>query len=204
MYKHLFLEADSGAGKSTLIRTLLRPHSDCIGGFSSQRLLDEGGETIAFRIVPADDLRLAVPFENTPETIFRTISKSHSSQSMPEVFGLAGIDILENCRGKKMILLDEIGGLELKDRAFKKKLFDILAGDTPCIGVIKQLNKAKAMSSTESKQSDATKPSGIGVLNLELRSEMIENFGCKILEFKRNDPVVEDEVRSFINQALND
>ena len=71
MYKHLFLEADSGAGKSTLIRKIIAPYIDEIGGFTSQRLQNEHDETIAFRIVPAQDLRLAVPYEDTPESIFR-------------------------------------------------------------------------------------------------------------------------------------
>jgi guanylate kinase len=48
MYKHLFLEADSGAGKSTLIRKIIAPYIDKIGGFTSQRLQNENGETIAF------------------------------------------------------------------------------------------------------------------------------------------------------------
>lgn len=199
MYKHLFLEADSGAGKSTLIRELITPYVDDIGGFSSQRLLDDNNETIAFRIVSADDLRLAVPYEETPETIFRTISKDHSSMSMPGVFGSAGIDLLDSCDEKKLILLDEIGGLELKDQSFKDRLYELLAGDVPCIGVIKQLDKARSMNVS----ADAgEKPSSIASLNQELRRKMLEDLDCKILEFKRNDPAIIDEVKDFIDKIF--
>ncbi len=199
MYKHLFLEADSGAGKSTLIRDLIEPYVDDLGGFSSQRLLNENNETIAFRIVAADDLRLAVPYEDTPETIFRIISKDHSSQSMPGVFGSAGIDFLNNCSDKKLILLDEIGGLELKNHSFNESLCELLAGDVPCIGVIKQIKKAKYMSRAELEESKA---SSISALNQELRSKMLEKFNCKILDFKRNDPAVIDEVKDFIDNIF--
>lgn len=199
MYKHLFLEADSGTGKSTLIRELIEPYVDDIGGFSSQRLLDENNETIAFRIVAADDLRLAVPYEDTPETIFRIISQDHNSQSMPGVFGSAGIGILNNCSEKKLILLDEIGGLELKNPSFKERLCELLAGDIPCIGVIKQIKKAKSMSRTGS---DTGKSSSIAALNQELRTKMLEDFNCKILDFKRNDPAVLDEVKRFIDNIF--
>ena len=189
MYKHLFLEADSGSGKSTLIRKIIEPYAAKIGGFSSQRLLDSDGETIAFRIVPANDLRLAVPYEDTIETIFRTISNDHRGLSFPKVFDTEGIRLLNGARKKRLILLDEIGGLELKSPTFKNKLFEILAGDTPCIGVIKQSKKAASM--------DA---GSIMDQNMLLRKKMLEEFDCKIICFKRNDPAVEDEVRGFISQ----
>lgn len=189
MTRHLFLEADSGSGKSTLLRELIAPHIDEVGGFSSQRLLDDNNETIAFRIVPANDLRLAIPYEDTPETIFRTISNDHRGQSYPEVFGTEGMRLLESVSEKKLILLDEIGGLELKNQAFKNKLLEILSGDTPCIGVIKQSKKAASM--------DAGSIAGQNAL---LRKMMLEEFGCKIIGFKRNDLAVADEVRSFISQ----
>lgn len=191
MYKHLFLEGDSGVGKSTLIRKLIAPHVDKLGGFSSQRLLDESGNTAAFRIVPANDLHLALPYEDTPDTIFRTISTDHRGQSFPEVFDSEGVKLLNGSSGNKLILLDEIGGLELKCPAFKGKLFEILSGDTPCIGVIKQLKKAASM--------DA---GSITDQNHLLRKKMLEEFGCKILQFKRNDPAVIDEVENFINKIF--
>lgn len=198
MYKHLFLEADSGAGKSTLIRKLIRPYITEIGGFSSQRLIDNNGETIAFRIVSAGDLRLSVPYEDTPETIFRIISRDHSSESFSEVFDSAGLDLLNGTSQKKLILLDEIGGLELKSKPFKDKLFEILSGDTPCIGVIKQQKKALYMSDNFANNSS------VSVLNNALRKMMHREFSCKILQFKRNDPTVESEVRDFVNHVFND
>ena len=98
-----------------------------------------------------------------------------------------------------MILLDEIGGLELKDQSFKYRLYELLAGDVPCIGVIKLLDKARSMNVS----ADAgEKPSSIASLNQELRRKMLEDLDCKILEFKRNDPAIIDEVKDFIDKIF--
>ena len=118
---------------------------------------------------------------------------------MPGVFGSAGIDLLDSCDEKKLILLDEIGGLELKDQSFKDRLYELLAGDVPCIGVIKQLDKARSMNISVSA---SEKPSSIAALNQELRRKMIDDLECKILAFKRNDPAVKDEVKDFIDNIF--
>lgn len=197
MYKHLFLEADSGAGKSTLIRKIIAPYIDQIGGFTSQRLQNENDETVAFRIVPAHDLRLAVPYENTNENIFRIIAGEKKGYNNLEVFETEGLKLLTDTKGKKLIILDEIGGIELKNEAFRKKLYEILAGDIPCIGVIKQEQKAASMSGLSGKKKELAEH------NVKLRQLMQDEWNCKILQFKRNDPAVESEIKLFINNIFN-
>lgn len=194
MYRHLFLEADSGAGKSTLIRKIIAPYINDIGGFTSQRLQNEKNKTIAFRIVPARDLRLAVPFEDTPESIFRIIPENGQSSNYLNVFENEGIRILENAENAKLILLDEIGGVELKNEVFCKRLHELLAGDVPCIGVIKQNHKAAKMSCIAGKTSVTVQ------YNSQLRDKMINEYNCKILQFERNNLEIEAEVRSFVEK----
>ncbi len=196
MYKHLFLEADSGSGKSTLIRKIIAPYIDQIGGFTSQRLQNENNETIAFRIVPAQDMRLAVPYENTQESIFRIIAGEKKGYNNLEVFETEGIKLLTSIDDKKLILLDEIGGIELKNKAFREKLYEVLAGDVPCIGVIKQEQKAAAMSGLSGKKKELAEH------NYTLRKLMQNEWNCKILQFKRNDPAVESEVKTFIDNIF--
>lgn len=196
MYRHLFLEADSGTGKSTLIRKLIAPHIDKVGGFTSQRLLDDSGETIAFRIVAASDMRLATPYEDTPESIFRIITEDVRGLNKPEIFETEGMKYLTGNTGKKLILLDEIGGIELRNDAFRKKLHELLSGDTPCIGVIKQNQKAANMSCLSGKTPVTVQ------YNTELRDKMLNEYRCKILKFSRGDKNIESEVKSFIETAI--
>ena len=196
MYKHLFLEAESGAGKSTLIRKLIAPYIDSVGGFTSQRLLDDSGDTIAFRIVPAEDLRLAVPYEDTPDSIFRIVTEDVKGLNKPEIFESEGLKYLTGNDEKKLILLDEIGGIELRNDAFREKLHEVLAGDIPCIGVMKQNQKAATMSCLSGKTPVTVQ------LNMALRDKMLSDYDCKILEFRRGDQKVESEVRNFIENAI--
>ena len=196
MYKHLFLEAESGAGKSTLIRKLIAPYIDSVGGFTSQRLLDDSGDTIAFRIVPAEDLRLAVPYEDTPDSIFRIVTEDVKGLNKPEIFESEGLKYLTGNDEKKLILLDEIGGIELRNDAFREKLHEVLAGDIPCIGVMKQNQKAANMSCLSGKTPVTVQ------LNMELREKMLNEYGCKILSFRRGDEAVATEVKNFIETAI--
>lgn len=196
MYKHLFLEADSGAGKSTLIRKLIAPYIEQVGGFTSQRLQNDKNETIAFRIVPANDLRLAVPYENTPESIFRIMTEDIKGLNKPEIFETEGLKYLTDNHNKKLILLDEIGGIELRNDAFRMKLHEILSGDIPCIGVIKQNQKAAMMSCLSGKTPVTVQ------YNMELREKMLNEYNCKILKFERNDPTIEAEIKDFIENIF--
>lgn len=196
MYKHLFLEADSGTGKSTLIRKLIAPYINEIGGFTSQRLQNDSNETIAFRIVPAQDLRLAIPYEDTPESIFRIINDDVRGLNKPDIFESEGLKYLTNNSGKKLILLDEIAGIELRNDAFREKLHEVLAGNIPCIGVIKQNQKAAKMSCQDGKTHITVR------YNLELREKMLTEYGCRILQFERDNDAVEAEVTRFINKIF--
>ena len=196
MYKHLFLEADIQTGKSTLIRKLIAPYIDEIGGFSSQRLQNKNNETVSFRIVPANDLRLAVPYEDTPESIFRIIDGDLRGLNKPEIFESEGLKYLTDIHEKKLILLDEIGGIELRNNVFREKLHEILAGDIPCIGVIKQQQKAARMSCISGKTSVTAE------LNDQLRSKMLYEYNCKILQFKRNNAAIEAEINKFIKNIF--
>lgn len=61
MNRILFLEGPIQTGKSTLIREVLGDHLRECGGFTSQRLIDESGQTRGFRIGPAATTPLTAP-----------------------------------------------------------------------------------------------------------------------------------------------
>ena len=104
-------------------------------GFIVQRLT-EGGVRTGFRVVPINS-------EFPPSIIEFEIS-------MPGIFihrGKHDITVLEEAIEQveqsshdprfKLLLLDEIGGIELTSRVFSDTLNRILSGNIPCIGVWK-------------------------------------------------------------------
>ena len=194
MCRHLFLEGPIQMGKSTLLRELLRPYKDMIGGFASQRMLNDEGRTIGYRIGPADSTTLTIPFTEGCDLpgVFRIIHEDGNSEKFPEVFDTYGIELLDAAKGKKLILLDEIGGAELLNTDFREALYDVLAGETPCIGVIKLNSKASSMSKTAGYSSIVTE------YNKSLREKILNEYGGCILPFRRNDDGLKKETEEFL------
>ncbi|MDO4545917.1 MAG: nucleoside-triphosphatase [Bacillota bacterium] len=179
---HLFIEGPSRTGKSTLLRQMLAPYMDHVGGFASQRLLDDDGNTVAFRIGSAATTPLTAPFSEAekPDGIFRITHPDGTTEKFPEVFDRDGIAYLTQTRNKKLILLDEIGGAELLSAPFRGALARVLSGSIPCIGVIKLPEKARFMSRT------AGYAKTVVEYNKDLRRKLQETHNAKVLYFDRD------------------
>lgn len=126
------------AGKSTLLQEAMEPYREYIGGFVSQRLKDSSLNTIGFRLADySSEPALTAAFTEELSNIFLRHGSDKSSFSL-SVFENQAIDILETAKAsKQIILLDEIGGGELKSDIFKNYLDRLLMGNVPCIGVLK-------------------------------------------------------------------
>lgn len=126
------------AGKSTLLQEAMEPYREYIGGFVSQRLKDSSLNTIGFRLADySSEPALTTAFTEELSNIFLRHGSDKSSFSL-SVFENQAIDILETAKAsKQIILLDEIGGGELKSDIFKNYLDRLLMGNVPCIGVLK-------------------------------------------------------------------
>ena len=87
---------------------------------------------------------------NDKERADRNCEKNDSNKSLfdfdPEVFVDAGVRFLENYRDCDLMLLDEIGGVELLVPPFKEKLYEVLESPVPCIGVLKGISNASSFS----------------------------------------------------------
>ena len=126
------------AGKSTLLQEAMEPYREYIGGFVSQRLKDSSLNTIGFRLADySSEPALTAAFTEELSNIFLRHGSDKSYFSL-SVFENQAIDILEAAKAsKQIILLDEIGGGELKSDIFKNYLDRLLMGNVPCIGVLK-------------------------------------------------------------------
>lgn len=174
---HLFLEGPVQTGKSTLIRECISPYMKEVGGFSSQRLWHEG-KACAYRLVPPEELQLDRPYSRKLSGIFT----GHIGELLlkdPSVFETLGVRLLSQSTEKSLILLDEIGGSELLVPAFREKLYQVLAGPVPCIGVLKLSSKASFMSRTTGYSGEVVE------YNQQLRRDLKERFDAEILSFDR-------------------
>ena len=131
MRRRLFLTGPIGCGKSTAILTAVGDKLPSFGGFLTKRIRDGKGHAVAFTLCAPDGSREAVFLDCASGTpvihweVFQTLA--------PEL--MTG----------KVLLLDEIGGMELLCPEFMDALNALLETDIPIIGVLKGDTAASAM-----------------------------------------------------------
>ncbi|RKL61510.1 hypothetical protein DXT63_16395 [Thermoanaerobacteraceae bacterium SP2] len=146
MKRHLFLQGERGIGKSTLIRKAILPHINDVGGYFVQRIyLSKNQEKyMGFAVKPLDgnknyQLNNSVNNLADVEGLFLFCNPLGIWQQIPGAFARAAVGFLKDAllRGKKLIIMDELGGIELEDMLFLDMVFHVLDGNTPVLGVLK-------------------------------------------------------------------
>ena len=195
--KHIFLEGPIQEGKSTLIRKLLKADLSQIGGFSSQRLLNESGETVGFRIAAAGEaMDLTRKYSPELPDVFLHFNGSRT-EKRSDVFADTAVKYLRESRGKQLILLDEIGGVELLSPEFRKEMYRVLEGDIPCLGVLKLESSSRRMCGNADIGSDFLP------YHLQLRDDLVSRFGAEIVPFERkNAEKTEKILADFMARVL--
>lgn len=194
---HLFLEGPIRTGKSTLLRECLRPFISQIGGFSSQRLWLHG-VPCGYRLTSASTLPLNQEYHPNLSGIFAWRDGKQSKRDL-HVFETLGLSLLTTSDEISLILLDEIGGLELLVPPFREKLYEILAGKIPCIGVLKSPVKARFM------KPPAGYPDDIASLNGELRASLLANGQTRILSYTpERRGQIKSEIQIFLKEIFHD
>ena len=195
MKKHLFLQAPVQAGKSTLLQEAMEPYREYIGGFVSQRLKDSNQDTLGFRLADySTHPELTAAFSDELSNLFmkRTAEEIYFKIS---VFENQAIEILEKARrSKKIILLDEIGGGELKSEIFKNYLDSLLLDSISCLGVLK------------APQAAANTGRGIGHNLIDenaLLHERLDAYDAEILFYSRDKFYEQKQyIQKFIEEKL--
>ncbi len=154
---NLFIEGPIQTGKSTTIRKVLKevfgPSLTGVYGFTSQRLTDTGGQLLGFRLAPAHAALSVVADPAACDKVFKAFTPQGPQVDM-RVFETAGVAYLDEAFSQakagqaRLILLDEIGGHELKNDTFRCRLYELLDSDIPCIGVVKSAENTKRMDPT--------------------------------------------------------
>ncbi len=131
MKKRLFLTGDMGIGKSTAIADAIGDKLPRFGGFLTRRTRDEAGHALAFHLESPD---------GTMSETFLDFSSGLPEIRM-QVFETLGISLLEG----EILVLDEIGGIELTNPSFRRALTAVLKSETPILGVLKGPSPANAL-----------------------------------------------------------
>ena len=131
MRRRLFLTGTIGCGKSTAILTAIGDKLPAFGGFLTKRIRDEGGLAAAFTLCAPDGSR---------EEVFLDCA-SGTPVIHWEVFQTLAPELMTG----KIVILDEIGGMELLCPEFMAALNALLETDIPILGVLKGDTAANAM-----------------------------------------------------------
>lgn len=126
--RRLFLTGPIGCGKSTVLEQALGENLGRCGGFLTRRYRE-----------PALHFTLERPDGSFRQT-FLSFPEGQPRLA-PEVFSRDGVRLLEG----RVLVLDEIGGLELLVPEFREALYRVLESDVPVIGVLKGAGGASAM-----------------------------------------------------------
>ncbi len=128
MHKRLFLIGPDRSGKSDMIRRALGNHMSRAGGFRTRREPDGENGPGSFWLTAADG-------SGQREQFLEFVDGKAVTHL--DVFSQMGTRLLRQAENRSFAVLDELGGVELLDDGFLRALLELLRGDTPCIGVMK-------------------------------------------------------------------
>lgn len=189
----LFLQGDVQVGKSTIIHNALRSYEQNVCGLMVQRLF-ENDQKCGFRacIVDGKLPDLEAQYAKNISGIFL-----YKKQVFPQVLEQAIGRTLELCVKKhcQIIVLDEIGGLELLSKPFMTALHKILQLKKPCLGVVKSLEN---LAHTARR---VHLPATILELGIQLQQEL-QSSGEILIVDPKNRHKTADMVQNFIEKVL--
>lgn len=183
-------------GKSSLILNSILPFITVTGGFMCQRLL-EGGNTKAFCLTPIEQVSSSIEeYSSEKHNIF--LENIHGKWQRNEaVFSTAGVALLSDLAGKRIVVLDEIGGMELLVKPFREKLYEVLSGGIPCLGVIKSYNNKARMQKNIGIEPEYT------ILHNMLFSDIEKKFNGIILDADiKSMDFIKNNLKSFLNKNI--
>ncbi|MBP2097934.1 nucleoside-triphosphatase [Enterococcus rivorum] len=139
MMEKFFFEGDKFIGKSTLLKKCLRYSDYSISGFYVDRLLNEKAEITGFVLRDAKALfKTEFGQEDCKEHCFLKIENGQRIRNLA-VFEHFGTQLLQEAQSNKseIVLLDEIGGMELLIPNFTGELMELMTQRRKILGVFK-------------------------------------------------------------------
>lgn len=197
--KHLLIKGNSGVGKTTMILDCIASYKNQIGGFVTQRLIEQDGETKGFCLTYIQKVESPRrPYQKSLEHIFIEHCTDGWTKN-PEVFTKTGIEMIDDIinHHRKMAVLDEIGGVELNNKQFMEKLYELLAGNIPCLIVLKNTKNYESM------KERIMLTQAYDDRRLHLEEELVTRFPCEILTMtEENQAMVKQKLKQFVYEQM--
>ena len=126
--------AEKQVGKTTLVKKIIKKRKTNICGFFTLRfpgLVDEDGQYPIYIYGIKEK-----PTIDSNHIVGTCGNGKHYSND--EVFNDLGKKYITTSNPKDLIIMDELGFLEMNAEEFKNKVFDVLASDNPVLIMLKQ------------------------------------------------------------------
>jgi nucleoside-triphosphatase len=132
MIKNIFITGKPGCGKTTLIKEILKELKLKAGGFFTQEIREKGVRK-GFEIISLNGKKGILAHQNIKSPY--KVSKYRVNIRDLEEIGVKSI--LEGLKENKLIVIDEIGKMELYSEKFKRAVENALNSKNKVLGTIK-------------------------------------------------------------------
>ena len=131
MTQHIFLTGKKHIGKSTLTQKILDDYKKTADGFLTVRTKDYLKNQYSVHMYHLKEKE----FPNESNLLFLC---GKTDEHTADTFDLLGCNILSMCSDCSLIVMDELGPHEADATLFRKKILNLLDGQTPILGVLQE------------------------------------------------------------------
>lgn len=140
MGRMLLLTGRPGVGKTTVIQKVADTLPDQAGGFYTQEIRDSSGRRQGFRLVTLDGEEAVLAHTDLRGPEHPQVSRYGVDVEAIEKVGAKAIR--EAITSDKVIIIDEIGKMELYCEAFKKAVSEAIESPSPVVATITRGSRA--------------------------------------------------------------
>lgn len=133
MGKTLLLTGHPGIGKTTIIREVIHALSDRAGGFYTEEITGPGGRK-GFRLMTLDGQETILAHREIRDRKAPRVGRYGVDVQALDRVGVAALH--RAMADGKVVVVDEIGRMELYSSAFRDAIMRAIIGSTPVLGTI--------------------------------------------------------------------
>jgi nucleoside-triphosphatase len=133
MGKALLLTGHPGIGKTTIIRQIIKDLGDKAGGFYTEEIFGPGGRK-GFRLFTLDGKEAVIAHKDFRDPKMPRVGRYGVDINALDRVGVAAMQ--RAMQQKKIVVVDEIGKMELLSSAFRDTLMLTILGPAPVLGTV--------------------------------------------------------------------